>query len=142
METNNNLEYNDRESKINFLKQEIINKNYNQLDFINFCISKKNNGDNIDNWTLEELFSLVQDFKKLAKTQDGRFNINILDENEINTEDKEEDNNINIDNEIEEIKFQNFLNGEKDNNNLIVKDIKEIDKKIHKSKSKKGKKKK
>ena len=142
METNNNLEYNDRESKINFLKQEIINKNYSQLDFINFCISKKNNGDNIDNWTLEELFSLVQDFKKLAKTQDGRFNINILDENEINTEDKEEDNNINIDNEIEEIKFQNFLNGEKDNNNLIVKDIKEIDKKIHKSKSKKGKKKK
>lgn len=140
MESKNNLEKNDRESKINFLKQEIANKNYNQLDFINFCLSKKNNGDNIDNWTLEELSPLVQDFKKIAEIQDEKFNINNLDnDNEINTQDKEEDDNINIDNMIEEIRIQNLINGEKDNN-IINKDSKETDIRGHKSKNKKGKK--
>ena len=60
----NNLENEERESKQKLLNQEITNKNYNQIDFINFCLSKKENGDNIDNWTMEELLALIKDFKK------------------------------------------------------------------------------
>ena len=100
----NNLENEERESKQKLLNQEITNKNYNQIDFINFCLSKKENGDNIDNWTMEELLVLIKDFKKNNISQDEEFNINnnLDNDNDNFTEYKEfEDDTINIENEIE-----------------------------------------
>ena len=100
MKNDNNLEK-DKEVKINYLRKEIIDKNYNQIDFINFCLSKKENGDNIDNWTLEELPSIVQEFVKQAENQDDYFNLNNIDND---NENRDEVENMNIENELEEIK--------------------------------------
>ena len=134
MESDNNPEK-DKEAKINFLRKEIIDKNYNQIDFINYCLSKKENGDNIDNWALEELPSIVQEFLKQAENQDEYFNLNNIDNDH---ENKDEVENMNIENEIEEIKNNNLFNNlEKEN---IKKENKEADKKVNKTKDKKGKK--
>ena len=101
----NNLENEERESKQKLLNQEITNKNYNQVDFINFCLSKRENGDNIDNWTYNELLALVKEFKKNNINQDEEFNINnnLDNDNDNIAEDKEieDDDTINIENEIE-----------------------------------------
>ena len=50
--------------KQNLLQVEIIEKNYDKTAFINFCMSKKENGDDLNNWTLEELTQVVQEFVK------------------------------------------------------------------------------
>ena len=44
------------------LQTEIIDKNYDKNAFINFCLSKKENGDDLNNWTLEELKEIVNEF--------------------------------------------------------------------------------
>ena len=44
------------------LNNEIITKNYDKNAFINFCLSKKENGDDLNNWTLEELKEIVSEF--------------------------------------------------------------------------------
>ena len=50
--------------KQNLLQTEIIEKNYDKTAFINFCLSKKENGDDLNNWSLEELTQIVKDFVK------------------------------------------------------------------------------
>jgi hypothetical protein len=49
--------------KQDLLKTEIIDNNYDKQAFLDFCISKKENGDDLDCWTLEELKSIIEDFK-------------------------------------------------------------------------------
>ena len=127
MESNNDLENKDNNAKINLLKQEITDKNYNQIDFINFCLSKKENGDNLESWTLQELSNLIKEFILNKRTKGEKVNMNNKYNNyEISKELKEEEN-INIENEIEEIGKVNLF---KENSN----------KKGHKSKIKKNKK--
>ena len=41
--------------KQNLLQSEIIEKNYDKTALINFCLSRKDNRDDLNNWTLEEL---------------------------------------------------------------------------------------
>ena len=50
--------------KKQFLTQEIINRGYNTNDFLNFCLTKKQNGDDLENWPLEELKECVKDFQQ------------------------------------------------------------------------------
>jgi len=50
------------------LQTEIIEKNYDKTAFINFCLSKKENGDDLNNWTLDELTEIVHEFVK-SQTQ-------------------------------------------------------------------------
>ena len=50
------------QKKQNLLKDEIIDKNYDKTAFINFCMSKKDNGDDLNNWTYEELSLIVKEF--------------------------------------------------------------------------------
>ena len=46
----------DIEMKQNLIKSTIIDKNYDKNAFFNFCMSKKEEGgDNLANWTMEEL---------------------------------------------------------------------------------------
>ena len=52
------------QDKQNLLQSEIIDKNYDKTAFINFCLSKKENGDDLNNWTLEELTEIVTEFVK------------------------------------------------------------------------------
>ena len=40
----------DIEQKQNLLKEEIIDKNYDQEQFIQFCLVKKENGDDLTQW--------------------------------------------------------------------------------------------
>ena len=54
----------DFQKKQALLQNEIIEKNYDKTAFINFCLSKKENGDDLSNWTLEELNQVVKDFIK------------------------------------------------------------------------------
>ena len=50
------------QAKQTLLQTEIIDKNYDKTAFINFCLSKKENGDDLNNWTLDELKEIVSEF--------------------------------------------------------------------------------
>ena len=50
------------QAKQALLQTEIIEKNYDKTAFINFCLSKKENGDDLNNWTLDELKEIVNEF--------------------------------------------------------------------------------
>ena len=50
------------QAKQTLLQTEIIEKNYDKTAFINFCLSKKENGDDLNNWTIEELTEIVREF--------------------------------------------------------------------------------
>lgn len=49
--------------KQNLLTTEIIEKNYDKEKFVDFCLSKKENGDDLNNWTPEELVEIIKQFK-------------------------------------------------------------------------------
>jgi len=99
-------------SKLNLIKREIINKKYAKRDFMNFCLFKKNNGDNIDNWTMDELSSVVHEFQKNNSPQEEIDNDIYNEENEI------EDNYFENENENEEIKMTNLCLEEETNNKI------------------------
>ena len=50
------------QAKQTLLQTEILDKNYDKTAFINFCLSKKENGDDLNNWTLAELTEIVHEF--------------------------------------------------------------------------------
>ena len=50
------------QAKQTLLQTEIIEKNFDKTAFINFCLSKKENGDDLNNWTLDELTQIVNEF--------------------------------------------------------------------------------
>lgn len=50
------------QAKQTLLQTEIIEKNYDKTAFINFCLSKKENGDDLNNWSLDELKQIVEEF--------------------------------------------------------------------------------
>lgn len=52
-------------TKQNYLKEHIVNKNYDPSQFAKFLESKKVNGDRIENWTLRELIELVETYKRV-----------------------------------------------------------------------------
>ena len=56
-------EYEEIELMQNLLQTEIIEKKYNKVEFINYCLTKKENGDDLNNWTLEELKTIVSEFQ-------------------------------------------------------------------------------
>ena len=48
--------------KQELLKSEIIAKNYDGQKFLEYCINLKENGDDMNNWTYDELKSVVLNF--------------------------------------------------------------------------------
>ena len=48
------------EAKKELLQKEILDKSYDQNKFIEFCTSKKENGDDLTKWTIEELQTIVK----------------------------------------------------------------------------------
>ena len=97
------------EQKKQYLTTEIINKNYNVNDFINYCQKKKENGDDLINWTLEELKQCVSDFqveqqkKNNSETKNKSSMKNFLFSN------NNAENNNNINNNINNINSQNYI---------------------------------
>ena len=72
------------EEKINkqkLLKSEIIDRCYDQSAFIEFCMQQKKDGDDLDNWTYDELKEVIQKF--ITKTNEQYINENKKEE-EIN----------------------------------------------------------
>ncbi len=54
-----------RATKQTFLYQNIVEHSYDAEQFSDYMMSLKPNGVEIDNWTLEELMKVVEDFKRL-----------------------------------------------------------------------------
>ena len=50
--------------KQDYLKSEIIDKNLEPSKFLEFCTSQKENGDDLNNWTFEELKTCVKNFNE------------------------------------------------------------------------------
>ena len=50
--------------KQELLQEEIVDKNYDKNDFINFCLFKKENGDDLNELTLEELKNIIREFQE------------------------------------------------------------------------------
>ena len=48
--------------KQELLKAEIIAKDYDGQEFLQYCIKLRENGDDMNNWTYEELKLVVQNF--------------------------------------------------------------------------------
>lgn len=48
-----------------YLKTQIIDKSYSAEEFSDFLVSKRENGANIDKWTIDELVNVVNEFKKV-----------------------------------------------------------------------------
>ena len=126
------IEEDDISKKQNLLYTEIINKNYSQNEFINFCLSKKENGDDLNSWTYDELLGVVNEFvtendKKLNQlninNEKSIENNNIISNNIIQSKNNNIDNN-NIDNNID----NNNIN----NNNIDNKQIENKEEEVNK----------
>ena len=61
LKNNNNL----NSKKQELLKTEILDKNLDKDLFLEFCIKKKENGDDLDNWNLDELQQTILEYKNL-----------------------------------------------------------------------------
>ena len=77
------------QSKQTLLQTEIIEKNFDKTAFINFCLSKKENGDDLNNWTLAELTDIVKEF---VNSQGG----NVVQSSEQKPQEEEEIKKENI----------------------------------------------
>ena len=59
------------QAKQSLLQAEIIEKNLDKGSFINFCLSKKENGDDLNNWTYAELQEIVREFVESQNIQNS-----------------------------------------------------------------------
>ncbi len=53
--------------KQDLLKTEIIEKNFDKEKFLDYCISKKENGDDLSCWSYEELKKTVSEFTQIPQ---------------------------------------------------------------------------
>ena len=59
------------QAKQELLQREIIQRNLDKGSFINFCLSKKENGDDLNNWTFAELEEIVKEFVSNQSQQEN-----------------------------------------------------------------------
>ena len=86
----------DLEEKKNLLQSEILDKNYDQIKFVEFCLSKKPNGDDLTIWSLDELKNTIEEFisknpKPVPIDQMQNLNINNINNNANNYNDFQKD---------------------------------------------------
>ena len=87
----------EQEQKQLYLRKEILEQKYDPQKFIDFLISKKGEtAADITNWTLEELKSVVIEFKSLNKNNTTSANTNKINNNNTNPESKHKNKNNNI----------------------------------------------
>ena len=87
------IEEDELTAKRELLRTEILDKNYDQNEFIEFCLNKKENGDDLGNWTLSELTEIIKEF--INKTKEKNEN-NSEKTNIISSENQEEIKKENI----------------------------------------------
>ena len=77
------MEEGDKEfnEKKELLKTEIIDKKYDLDKFIQYCIGKKENGDDLSLWTIPELKDIIKEFvsneEKEKKNQKNQIKIQL-----------------------------------------------------------------
>jgi hypothetical protein len=94
--------------KQKLLKTEIIDHSYDQSEFIEFCLQKKKDGDDINNWTYEELKNIIKEF--ITKTNHNYLQEKKVKEIQRKSNEEKEKNDILIDNNellFDEIKDKN-----------------------------------
>ena len=118
--------------KQELLKNQIVSKNYDPSKFLQFCLYQKENGDDMNNWTYEELKQCVEKFIESEKQKEEN-NLKKKDKDSKNNSEKSSElsNKDNLNKNKNEIK-----EGELDTHSMINKDIKEnedhiFEKKIH-----------
>lgn len=57
--------------KQQFLRSEILGKGYDATDFTDFLAEKRENGDDLDNWTKNSLELVVAEFQQNFDPQDS-----------------------------------------------------------------------
>ena len=90
----------DLEEKQNYLIQEIKDKNYDTEKFSEYIDNLKENGTDLNNWTLDELKKVVSTFK------------NKVNSNQLNNEE-------NIEKEVENVRNSFVLVGAEQNKKLL-----------------------
>lgn len=50
--------------KQQLIQKEVIDKNYDKTLFFNYCMTKKENGDDFYKWTISELSEIITQFKE------------------------------------------------------------------------------
>ena len=90
----------DLEEKQNYLVQEIMEKNYDTEKFSDYISNLKENGTDLNNWTLDELKKVVSTFK------------NKVNSNQLNNEE-------NIEKEVENVRNSFVLIGAEKNKKLL-----------------------
>lgn len=56
-----------KQRKQQMLDKEILGKGYDKNSFVNFVASKKEGGENVNNWQMEELKQVVREFKQVQE---------------------------------------------------------------------------
>ena len=57
--------------KQELLQAEILEKNYDQMEFLQYCTSQKENGDDLNNWTYDELKTCVLNFQESVQKKEA-----------------------------------------------------------------------
>ena len=129
MEERENNEEKDEELELkrNLLQKEIIEGNYNKEQFIDYCLALKPYGDDISQWTYEELKSTVNSFITYHKQEELKEKQEEQMKNQYQVQNNQMENQIN--NFFEENNKINDLN----NNTNITKEYQLNCRKIEKS---------
>ena len=105
----NEVQDEELELKRNLLQKEIVEGNYNKEQFIDYCLALKPYGDDISQWTYEELKSTVNSFISYHKQEE----IKEKQEEQIKKENQIQINQV--ENQINQI--NNYFIGKNDINN-------------------------
>ena len=112
----------EKKNKQKLLKNEIIDRCYDQTAFIEFCMQQKKDGDDLDNWSYDELKITVQQF--INKMNEKYINENKEEETIIkdNTTDNNNinDNQKNINSKEKDIKSEQNENSKKENEEKMI----------------------
>ena len=126
----------DLEEKQNYLRSEIIDKNYDAEEFSDFVKQYKENGSDLNNWTFDELKEAVAKFKNKGNNQSKEeeektiekgvenirqsYNLSSIvypDMELVKNTDNSINNNLKINYNYEVINYNNLQNYNNDNNN-------------------------
>ena len=88
--------------KQKLLKSEIIDHSYDQSEFIEYCMQKKKDGDDLNNWTYEELKNIIKEFITKINNEDIKEKKEKKEQKELIEENNKEEKNIEINDENEE----------------------------------------
>ena len=117
--------------KQELLKNEIIAKNYDGQKFLEYCINLKENGDDMNNWTYEELKLVVENFKadydhkkEKSKEQTNKEITNDISDKKNNDDDIETEKLDDIDiNKTDNENNKKDSETKEENNNIPSKEI-------------------